>query len=98
MLPDGFHWTRRIQYDDDEIAVALNDRQVAFLLKRNDGTWFARLDVQRGAQDALVLRDCTSFESGKAGIEMWVCRHEARLRAEVAAMDLPAWTLRSRPL
>lgn len=87
----------RLQHSKDEVAVELAGRQVAFLLQRINGTWFARLDVQRSDQAPMVLRDCTTFESGRAGIETWVCRHEARLRGEVAAMEPPAWSKRCTP-
>lgn len=86
MLPDGFKWVPRHQYADREIALELDGHQVAMLLQRVDGTWFARLEVQRPFEEPLVKRPCTSFEAGKAGCEMWACRHEARLRAEVAAV------------
>lgn len=85
MLPEGFRWIPRHQYDTQETALALGGTQVAFLLERNGGGWFARLDAQRGMAGPLVLRDCTSYEAGRAGIEAWACRHERRLREEVQA-------------
>jgi hypothetical protein len=33
----------------------------------------------------LVKRDCSSFEQGRRGTAVWAARHEARIRAEVAA-------------
>lgn len=86
MLPDGFEWVPRYQYAREEIALALDGEHVASLLHRLDGSWYARLEIQRPIDAPLVTRSCTSFEAGKAGCEAWACRHEARLRAEVAAV------------
>jgi len=44
----------------------------------------ARLDVQKPFEAPLVTRRCGSLESGRRGCELWVCRHEARLREEVS--------------
>jgi hypothetical protein len=82
MLPDGFRWAIRHQYDTRHTALTLDGKQVAMLLERVDDSWFAVLDAHKGVHAPLVRRDCTSFEAGKAGIEAWACRHEARIRAE----------------
>ncbi len=84
MLPPGFKWIPRYQRASDELALTLDDVHVAALLLRVDGGWTARLDAQRPIDAPLVMRRCTSFERGKAGVEAWAARHEARLRAEVA--------------
>jgi hypothetical protein len=85
MLPEGFEWTPRYQHAKDELALQVDGRVVAQLMQRVDGTWFARLWAQAGIEAPLVMRDCQSFKTGKAGIEAWACRHEERLRREVQA-------------
>jgi hypothetical protein len=82
MLPDDFHWEPRWQYAKDELALRLGKATVAMLMQRTDGSWTARLECQRGIEAPLVMRSCTSFEAGKAGIEMWATRHAGRLRKE----------------
>lgn len=90
MLPDGFRWSSRHQYDTQDTALLLGGRQVAMLLQRLDGSWFARLDSHKGFGDPLELRDCTSLEAGRAGVEEWACRHEGRLRREVSLGVAPS--------
>ncbi len=46
------------------------------------GAWFAELDVQRERRNK---RPCQSYDSGIIGAELWVARHQDRLRAEVLA-------------
>lgn len=85
MLPEGFEWRNRYQYDTQCTALYLGGKQVAMMLERVDGTWFARLEGHWPITAPTVTRDCRSLESGKAGIEAWAVRHEARLREEVAS-------------
>lgn len=85
-LPDGFRWIQAHQYEKGEpTALALEDVWVARMMDRVDGSWFVRLECQKPFDAPLVTRSCTSFEQGRSGAEEWVRRHEARLRAEVAA-------------
>lgn len=85
-LPDGFRWVQGHQHEKGPpTALALGDVQVARMLDRLDGSWFIRLNCQQGMETPLDLHDCTSFEQGRTGAEEWARRHEARLRAEVAA-------------
>lgn len=85
-LPHGFRWIKGHQYEQGEpTALALGDDCVARLLQRVDGNWIIRLDCQQPIEAPLVVRRCTSFAQGRAGAELWVLRHEARLRAEVEA-------------
>lgn len=82
MLPADFQWIPRGQYAEDELALLCNGRHVAMLMKRVDGeTWMARLDCHQPITAPVVTRTCTSFESGKAGVEAWAARHQATLRA-----------------
>ncbi|NLA66823.1 MAG: hypothetical protein GX856_00990 [Gammaproteobacteria bacterium] len=83
MLPEGFSWANRHQYDTRQTALVLDGRQVAMLLERIDGTWFARLECHWPITAPLVTRRCRSLDAGRAGIEAWAVRHQARLRAEV---------------
>ncbi|RZZ90582.1 hypothetical protein [Pseudoxanthomonas winnipegensis] len=84
-LPEGFRWARRWQYSTCDDALTLDGEQVALLLDRVDGGWFARLECQKGGvSEPLVTRRCSSYEAGKRGCELWAARHEARLRREVA--------------
>lgn len=83
MLPDGFHWANRYQYDTQRTALVLKGQQVAMLLEKVGGGWFARLWAHWPIEAPLVTRPCSSLEAGRAGIETWASRHEARLRAEV---------------
>lgn len=84
-LPNGFHWIQAHQHEKGPpTALALGDYQVARMLDRLDGSWFVRLECQKPMGHRLVLRDCTSFEQGRAGTEEWVRRNEERIRREVA--------------
>lgn len=86
MLPEGFKWIPRGQYAPDEPALTLDGHYVAMLMRKADGvTWCARLDCQQSITAAVVMRDCSSFETGKAGIEAWARKHEVRLRREIGA-------------
>lgn len=84
MLPDGFAWKDRYQYAQGELALLCEGKQVAMLVRRADGGWVARLWAHRPITEPLVSRRCSSFEAGKAGIETWAGRHQARIRADVA--------------
>lgn len=80
MLPADFQWIPRGQYAGDELALTVNGRWVAQLMKKTNGRdWYALMKVGPGLSDDL-FRDCASRESGIAGIEAWACRHEAALR------------------
>ena len=82
MLPADFQWIPRGQYANGDLALVCNGRHVALLMKRADGvTWMARLDSHQPISAPVVTRRCTSFESGKAGVESWAIRHVATLRA-----------------
>lgn len=84
MLPDGFEWKDRYQYAAGELALMCGGKPVAMLMRRADGGWVARLWCHWPITEPLVLRQCSSFEAGKAGIEAWAKRHAERIRSEVA--------------
>lgn len=89
-LPDGFHWIKAHQYERGEpTALALGDVELARMIDKVGGGWFVLLERQKlpspgKAFAPLVKRDCSSFEHGRRGTELWAARHEARIRAEVA--------------
>ncbi len=91
-LPDGFHWIRSSPSQAGEDVLAYEFRWVAQLYQRVDNLkWFARLDVQLEAEGRKrAPRPCQSYWTGRAGIEQWAARHEARLRAEVLAIKAAA--------
>lgn len=83
MLPEGFQWSLVLQHEKVPTSVTIGAAEVARLMQRLDGSWQVRLNCHRPMTEPLVVRDCESFESGKAGVEAWVRRHEVKLRAEV---------------
>lgn len=50
-------------------------------------SWWATLDMHLPHQRRRD-RECSSYESGRAGVEAWAARHADRLTAEVAAIDV----------
>ncbi len=79
MLPEGFHWAARWQYEAGANAVFCASMIVAYLDQRIDGGWFARMDNR--------TRPCSSFAAGRAGCEAWVTRHQEQLRAAAAECE-----------
>ncbi|PZT08815.1 hypothetical protein A7X87_04100 [Stenotrophomonas maltophilia] len=63
----------------------------------DDGSWFASLDRHRYGPGT-PARSCSSFEQGQAGAELWVARHQARLRSDVAALTKYRQALRANRL
>ncbi|KKY12981.1 hypothetical protein DGN16_23045 [Xanthomonas citri pv. fuscans] len=84
----GFQWTGvHLNDHSTDTDTALEGVAVVRLIERVGGTWFARLDYQRPAlAGPNKSRDCSSFEQGKRGAEIWAERHQERLRREVAAI------------
>jgi hypothetical protein len=83
MLPDDFQWKPRWQHAKDELALVLDGRTVAMLMRTADSKWVARLDCQQPDDAPIHMRKCATFETGKGGIEAWAAKHQARLRAEL---------------
>lgn len=82
---DEFNWTTMaIEPQRRLVSYRLGITEVARLMRRVGGEWYVRLDMHLSG-DKLVLRDCRSYETGKAGVELWAARHEARIRAEIEA-------------
>lgn len=68
-------------------VIAYGTEWVVTLSRRvDDGTWIASLDRHRNGPGGPARR-CSSYEQGRAGAELWVARHEARLREDVAAIN-----------
>lgn len=88
VLPDDFRWVPRYQLAERELAIEHGGKQVAMLLERVDGSWYARLNTHRPWTDGVQeqTRACSGYDAGRAGIEQWITRHAERLRAEVAAL------------
>lgn len=81
MLPDGFHWTGVHPNDHGTPTVLAYDHYgVLRLLPLPGGRYRAMLDYHHPQGRS---RECTSYESGKAGAELWATRHQDRLRREV---------------
>jgi len=84
MPDDRFNWTwLGADVGGREVVYRLGTTEVARLIDRLGGTWFARLDCH--LDGLLRVRDCSSYEAGRKGIELWAQRHEDRLRREVQA-------------
>lgn len=65
----------------------LHGVEVARLTRRVDTDgWIALLNQHRVAEPR-AIRQCTSFESGQRGVEMWADRHRAELQSDVARIN-----------
>ncbi|MBB5531584.1 hypothetical protein GGD72_002367 [Stenotrophomonas maltophilia] len=85
-LPPDFYWTTRSASlpNDAPTVIACSGVWVVAMAQRvGDGIWIASLDRHRHGPGG-AFRWCTSYEQGRTGAEMWVTRHEARLREDVA--------------
>jgi hypothetical protein len=88
-MPDEFKWSPlNPGYPGQEVFYKLGITPVARLSDRLGGTWFALLDYH--LPDVKRVRDCTSYEAGRRGVELWAARHADRLRAEIGAQH-EAW-------
>lgn len=88
-LPTDFYWTTRsASFPNDPLTViACEGVWVVSLSQRvDDAIWVATLDRHRDGPGGPggSCRRCSSYEQGRAGAELWVARHEARLREDVA--------------
>lgn len=84
-LPADFYWTTRAANrpgERPEVIACAGVWLVALSQRVDDGTWIATLDRHRRGPGGLSRR-CSSYEQGSAGAELWVARHEARLREDV---------------
>ena len=74
-----------------EVVYQLGQTHIARLIDRVDGSWFVRLDTH--LPGTRTIRNCTSYEMGRRGVELWAARHAERLREQVAAKH-EAWLSR----
>jgi len=84
--PPGFHWTTRsasIQGEPPTVIVCDGVWILSLAQRVGDGRWIAALDRHRHGPGG-PWRICSSYQQGCAGAELWVMRHEARLREDVA--------------
>lgn len=85
-LPADFYWTTSSASRPGDLVtvIACAGVWVVALTQRvDDGGWVATLDRHRHGPGGPGRR-CSSYEQGCAGAELWVARHEARLRDDVA--------------
>lgn len=88
-LPDGFKWTAKsASHPGDLLTVVVCEGVwiVSMSQRVNDGIWIASLDRHRHGPGG-PFRWCSSYEQGRVGAELWVTRHEARLRDDVAKIS-----------
>lgn len=88
MDEDTFNWSHSIQWSKGpEDTLRLGTTEVARLHQRvDDLTWFVTLD-QHLAYERRRNRDCSSYDTGKAGAMTWALRHEERIRREIAEIS-----------
>lgn len=85
-LPESFYWTTSSagRTDGPLTVIACEGVWLVSMSQRvDDNTWIASLDRHRHGPGG-PFRRCGSYEQGRAGAEIWVTRHEARLREDVA--------------
>jgi hypothetical protein len=88
-LPDGFEWTTRSASEVGAplTVIACGGVWVVSMTQRvDDHQWLAALDRHRHGPGGPV-RMCSSYEQGRIGAELWVNRHEGRLREDVALIN-----------
>lgn len=86
-MPPDFYWAPRWQYDEQSTGLFLDGVQVASLHEKVGGGWIAYLSPYAAMFSPQLKRDCTSFDAGRRGAELWALRHEAVLRAKVAEVE-----------
>ncbi|HID9490283.1 TPA: hypothetical protein ACXI1Q_000844 [Stenotrophomonas maltophilia] len=88
-LPADLYWTTRSASlpTDPLTVIACEGVWVVALTQRvDDDSWVAALDRHRDGPGGPggSCRHCSSYKQGRAGAELWVARHEVRLREDVA--------------
>lgn len=85
MLPSDFRWhSVGTAAFDRPNSLLLDSTEVLRLHRRvDDGTWWVSPNNQRDDWNLRKHRECSSYQQGKAGAELWAERHQVRLRAEV---------------
>lgn len=88
-LPDSFQRTTRSASHSDappSVIRCHGVRGVTLYRRVDSGIWMVAPDRHRHGPGGLA-RICSSYEQGCAGAEMWLARHEARLRAEAGEIN-----------
>jgi hypothetical protein len=79
-----FEWTYAyIGEEGPKTSYRLDGVEIARLTRRIDSdAWIALMKQHRVAEPRIV-RQCSSFEAGQRGVEMWAERHRGQLQADV---------------
>ncbi|MGG2100415.1 hypothetical protein [Stenotrophomonas sp. NRRL B-14846] len=96
-LPDSFYWTTRSGSRPGDLLTVIACEGVwlvALSQRVDDGSWVATLDRHRHGPGSGPWRHCSSYDQGRPGAELWVTRHQARLREDVA--KITAWRVAVR--
>ena len=82
-LPPDFRWQRAAATAHEKDVIAFEGVWVVRLYQEHwGGPHFAALD-QHLPQEQQTRRQCSTHAQGRAGAELWVARHQDRLRLEV---------------
>ena len=89
---DDLNWRNSIQWSTQPPdMLCLGTTEIARLHQRVKAlTWFVTLD-QHLDYERRRNRDCSSYEAGKAGAEIWAKRHEERIRREIEERRAARW-------
>lgn len=81
---DDLTWRHSIQWSTQPVdTLCLGTTEIARLHQNvQTKAWFVTLD-QHLDYERRRNRDCTNYETGKAGAELWARRHEERIRREI---------------
>ena len=88
--PEHFTWGKVIDLERFPTAIIINELAVCRLVERLDGSWFVQLDYHVPPPSGRAThpgRDCATYETGRAGCEVWATRHWDRLLAETAELS-----------
>ncbi|MCD9005245.1 hypothetical protein LDO31_03150 [Luteimonas sp. XNQY3] len=88
-------WVGVTIHDEVKTVLQIDGVGVARMSERLGGTWFVYLWYHHGFEDR-VTRNCSSFEQGRAGVEMWAQRHMDTLCREVAEINAASAARRVR--
>jgi len=90
-MPEGFWWAPRCHLDTIPTGLYFEGECLIALISNNRGGWFALFNLRNGLHKPIMRRDCTSFENGRRGAELWCARHIDEVRAFVAAKKKWIW-------
>lgn len=85
-LPSDFKWQYASGLEQIPVTISHNSVGVARISQRVDTLkWQVTLNYHHDHREQTV-RTCENQWTGRAGMELWVIRHQDRLRQEVAAI------------